>query len=337
MSSYQAHKTYVGVAKTMATWNHANAKLLTADVLASDPLIYHNFTEPKGVAEARADANDMVPNYHTTIYEPGKLTENYYLQTGRLLYPALGVCSTTEGTPNDHAITKRVAQTPIYSGRHSEQVNVDTGESHITDMFSMLLKSYHAECSERGTKATQTASWRYMKSLVDASCDTITRPTVLTDKIFSWNDFTFPIFTYGGDTIEARIIGWSFDVNNVIDWYGLSSGIFTVGEMHNYEDISVTLAIIPTGRSCRELIRTVIESYATDLDLTVKMARNATTDYVQFTHDKLYATPYDIIPGHIKGWKEGYFLTMHQLGGASLGSLAIEVKDKYNDNYYENP
>jgi hypothetical protein len=334
--SYSADKNYNAWALTMAAWNHGAAKLETAHVLPSDPLIAHSFTHPIGQVEPGLDGNGLIPEYRTMGYVPGKLSEQYYLQTGRLLYPALGTCSTTEGTPNTHDISKRTTTTPVYSGRHSQQEG-PASEGHYTDMLSMLCESYHAECSEQRTKATQTATWRWCKGIYDGSCDDITEPTKLTDDYYDWTHFTFPTFTYNSETLECSIVGWSYDILNQIDWYGLSSGVYTSGEVHGYEYISATLAIIPTGRNCRELIRTLKESYATDLDLVVKCARNATTDYIQWTHDKLYAVPFTIVPGTRKGWKETYFLTMYQRGSSSGGSHTAQVKDKYNDDYYENP
>ena len=70
------------------------------------------------------------------------------------------------------------------------------------------------------------------------------------------------------------------------------------------------------------------------MDFTVKLARNATTDFIQWTHDKLYWDPNEIIPGTAANWFEGYMVRLHQL---SSGSLAIQAKDAYNNDYYENP
>ena len=102
--------------------------------------------------------------------------------------------------------------------------------------------------------------------------------------------------------------------------------------MGNYKDISTTLQIVPTGRNCKELIRTALESYATDLDLTTKVARHATNDYIKITHDKLYCMPHDIIPPSRTKWFEGYIITMHQLG---TGTCVHEIVDAYDDDYYE--
>ena len=88
-----------------------------------------------------------------------------------------------------------------------------------------------------------------------------------------------------------------------------------------------------------ELFKLTVDKRASDLILIsnstlFKLARHATNDYLPWTHDKMYCFPFDIIPPHRNNWFEGYLISLHQLG---TGSLGIEIKDSYNDNYYENP
>ena len=70
------------------------------------------------------------------------------------------------------------------------------------------------------------------------------------------------------------------------------------------------------------------------MDLTVKFARNATTDYVQWTHDKCYGRPFTLEANKETGSTERYFLVLAQL---DAGTLAIQAKDSYNSVYYTNP
>jgi len=334
--NYQATGTYIGWAKKMATWRNGDAKLTAANVLASDKLIQVNeLTEPIGMAEPRLKADSVVPKYETTRYSIGSLTATYAFQTGRLLYPFLGGCATTDDDPAGgyytHALSTRTSQTPLNMGRHLERENETDAESERIDILGMLPVSYHLECTESRTQAYQSASWRvaYCK---DTSTDDIAQPTEPAMRTFEWTNLTFPVFTYNSETIEASIIGFSFDIVNEVGWRGLDSGgHFSVGKLFNFADIAVSLMIVPTGKNAFELIRTLKESYATDLDLTWKFTRDATYDYVNIVHDKLYAEPFALHPAHRRGWHEGYLIRMHQDGAGSVSGTVIDALD--DDNY----
>lgn len=322
-------------AKKMAAFRNGDAKLEAADVLASDDLIAYTIDEPIGIAEAIGSSNSMLPKFRTSRFEVGRYGEIKRLQTARDLFPAMGVCSTTEATPNIHAITIRAGanrQVPLNMGRHLQRVNPISAENEIIDVFGMLLATYHAECTELGNQgATQSSSW-ITTFTKNTSVDLLT-PATVTDEPFKWHMFTFPVYTYGGETIEADIIGWSFDVINSVIWVVLdSSGFYTKGKYLPYMFVSTTIELNPFGHNPFELTRTKLESYLTDVDLTVKCARNATTDYIQWTHDKCYTIPFTIAANKQPGSFERYFLQNFQL---NTGSIGIEAKDVYNKSHYE--
>ncbi|KKL61328.1 hypothetical protein LCGC14_2196420, partial [marine sediment metagenome] len=217
-------------------------------------------------------------------------------------------------------------------GRHLQRVNPTSAENEIIDVFGMLLQVYHAECTELGSQvASQSLNW-ISTFTKNTSVDLLT-PATVTDDPFQWNMFTFPTYTYNSETIEADIVGWAFDVVNSVIWVVLdSSGFYTKGKYLPYTFISTTLELNPFGHNPFEVIRTKLESYLTDVDLTVKCARNATTDYIQWTHVKCYTRPFTIAANKQPGSFERYFLQNFQL---NTGSLAIEAKDVYNKAHYE--
>jgi len=332
MTDYDASKVHIEWAKKAAAWRNGDAKWTSSAVVASDEYIGFRLFEPVSVASPIGRSNSYLQHWRTNEYAIGFFQESYYLQTARLLYPAYGACSTTEATPNIHDISIRTSQTPLNMGRHLEIENETDAESERIDLMGLLPASYHTECTESQPKATQTMTWNVAKSL-SVGTDDITEPSSLGIDVLDWSGISFPTFTYNSETLEADILGWSFDIQNNVFWRGLSGGLYSIGKIGDYLNVSVSLNIVPTGKNCKELIRTALESYVTDLDLTVKIARSA-TDYIQFTHDKLYCYPFDIIPPSRNKWFEGYIITMHQLNS---GSLAIQAKDAYNNDYYENP
>lgn len=237
---------------------------------------------------------------------------------------------TTQGSCT-HDITLRTGQTPTNQGRHWERENPVIAESERIDILGMMLNSFHVECSEASPVAVQHNKWgcSYTKN---TGTDEIT-PAELADEGFKWHHFTFPTFTYNSEPIEATIIGWAFDVVNTIHFTGLdTSKRYSIGKYFPLTYIVTTLEITPYGHNIFELIRTDLASYLTDVDLVVKCARNATTDYIQWTHDKVYCQPFVITAEKAPGRVERYLLVLSQL---STGSITIQAKDQYDKKHYE--
>lgn len=332
---YTADRAHVLKSKEMALWRNADAKLVSAGVGFIDDLIAFSLTEPISIATPRVAAS-YIPKYSTTQYRIGRYTEISRLVTAQNLYPAMGICSTTEATPNIHAISVRTgaaAQSTINMGRHVERENPTAAEAERIDILGMLMASFHAECSNTLPEAVQTTDWvtAFTKS---TSTDDIA-PANRTEEPYKWEHFTFSGFTYNSEPIKADIIGWAFDVINTITWTGLDSiRRYSIGKYLPFTQPITTIEINPYGHNAFELIRKRLEDYLTDLDLVVKCARNVTTDYIQWTHDKVYCQPFTIAASKTSGGVERYFLRLFQL---DTGSLAIEAKDAYNNDFYENP
>lgn len=331
---YTADNATLGIPKKGTVFRRADTKYTSSDMLETDVYVEGRLFEPIPIATPTGQSGSYLPKYRTTQFSAGRWQEILLFQTARQLFPAMGICSTTEATPNIHAITQRTTQTPLNMGRHWERRKDDSGEYEVIDMLGLSLNTYHVECSEAFPVAVQTLDWNVNNTLnTDATTDDITL-TEHADEPFKWNMFTFPTWSYNSeDPLETNIIGWAFDVQNTIRITGLDSdGLFEQAKYIPLTSITTTLELRPYGRNPFELIRKKLESYDTDLDLTVKCARNATTDYIQWTHDKLYCQPYTLSAMKRSGSVERYFLVMAQL---NTGSLAIEAKDVYNKAYYE--
>lgn len=334
---YSPINCHIEIAKTMASWRHGDAVLAVGDIIAPDEFDFGVLVDPVAIAEPIGRSSSYLRKYRTNRYRAGRWVENYKLITARLLAKGMGKVATTEGSPNTHDISIRTSQTPYNEGRHLERENETSAESERLDLLGLLCSDYHVECSEEAPIAIQRATWDIAKILnsTDDSTNDITKPADLTEEPFRWENFTFPTFTYNSETIECDILGWAFDIRNRVRAYKVDSdGFFTKGKMGIYEHITTTLTIEPYGSNPFELKRTRIENYITDLDLTVKCARNATDDYIQWTHDKMYAMPWDIRAMRSDEGFERYEIAMHQL---NTGSIAIQAKDDYNDDHYENP
>lgn len=330
---YTADKAHLLKAKKMALFGNGDAKLEAADVQKMDEYIAGRLFRPSGLVAPLATGASYLPKFKTNSWLPGKWEELLFFQTGMNLYPALGGCVTADDTPSAGLYTKtfsiRTSQTPTNQGRHWERENDTPAESERIDIFRMMLNHLHIECSQAVPVALQRNKWgcAYTKS---SGTDEIT-PSQCTDRPYRWSDLTFPTFTYNSETIEATIIGWAFDVVNTLHYTGLTSNRFSIGRYIPLTYVVTTLEINPYGHNIFELIDTELESYLTDVDLTVKCARSA-TDYTQWVHDKVYCQPFVIAAEKAPGSIERYVIVLSQL---STGSITPTEVNAYDDDYYE--
>lgn len=332
---YTADQASLGIPKKGSSFRRSDLKYQAADMLESDVYVEGRLFEPTGIATPTGQSGSYLPFYRTTQYVAGRWQEILLLQTARQLYPAMGKCTTTGGDPYLHEIRIRTTQPPVNMGRHWERRNpsgTPPAEYETIDMVGLSMNSFHAECSQDFPVAVQTLDWNVNNTInTGATTDDLTL-TEHSDEPFKWHMFTFPTFTYNSETIEAEIVGWAFDIQNTVRVTGLDSGKrFEKAKYIPLTLISTTLQIQPYGRNAFELIRDILEDYATDLDLTVKITRSA-NDYLWFTHDKLYAPPLTLSAFKRSGSVETYFLTMNQLNN---GSLEVDGKDNKPIAYYE--
>ena len=318
----------------MAAWRNVEAKLETADVQKMDELISCRLFEPIAIDEATASGASFLPTFRTTRYLPGRYNEILKFQTGMQFYESLGIITTADNTPSagyhTHTGAIRTTQTPTYQGRHLERENTTDAESERIDIFGMMCNSHHIACSEASPVGIQALDWTVASTKNTATDDIAS--SICDDIPFHWSNFTFPTFTYGGETIEATIIGWSLDIINTVRLTDLdSTGKFATGRYIPLTYIMPTVQIIPYGHNFFELMRDA-SPYATDLDLTVVATRTAATDLITMTHDKLYCTPTDIFQSKTPGAIESYYMRMHQL---DTGSFVPLIVDDYVDDYYE--
>ena len=256
------------------------------------------------------------------------------------VYEAMGICTTVDDTPSAGKYTKtfglRTTQTPTNQGRHFTRLNTNSiggsdAESENIDIVGMLLRGLHIECSESSPVAQQIAQWgcSYVKT---ASTDKITAVNLDLGP-YKWEERSFPVFTYNSETIQAHITGWSFDVQNTTMFMAPdSNGLYVNGYYVPHTTITTTLEIVPYGKNAFEIIRTPLGSYLTDLDLTVKFFKNATTHYAQWVHDKVYCYPFTIKVKKQSGYHERYFMRMGQLDTGSIVPTEVNTLD---DDYYE--
>lgn len=320
---------------SLTAWRNAEAKLIASEVQKMDQLISCRLFEPIAMAQPTGEGATFLPKYRTTKYIPGRYQEVLNFQTAMQLYPSVGLVTTADNTPGagdyTHTGAIRTTQTPLNMGRHLERENITDAESERIDIFGMLCNYHHIECSQAFPTATQSLDWS-VASTLNTGTDDIPS-SICDDKPFKWEHFTFPTFTYGGETIEADILGWSLDIQNTTRLVGLdSTKKFSIGKYIPLTYISATIQIFPYGHNAFELIRTALEGYATDLDLTVVATRTAATDLITFTHDKLYCSPFDIAQYKTPGSVETYYMRMHQLNTGSFVPVSV---DKYDDDYYE--
>ena len=331
---YTANNMHLLKAKKMATWRNADAKLEAADVTAIDDVIDISLDEPKSIVTQSGGAS-YLPHYIESGYVPGLYSELLYFQSGINLYPALGTCTTADDTPGAGFYQKtfglRTTQAPLNMGRHWERENDDDNESERIDIMGMCLRNLHIECSEASQVATQLAIWGCAFTL-NTGTEDLTPANISLDP-YRWEHFSFTTSDEDNETLEANIIGWSFDVNNTILLTGPdSSGYYQKGVYIPQTVVTTTLEILPHGHNPFENIRTALGDYTNDFNITVSAVQTTNEHSVIFTHDKVYAYTFTLRSEKRSGFVERYFVRLAQLDTGSIVPVEISTLD---DDYYE--
>ena len=345
---YSARNTKLAYAigpADLTQWDNAQAALVVGELNSIDHFLggqaFHTF--PKSTQINTLPAQSSPYRVVTGRYQ-GSYTLNFLLQTGILSYLVFGACTTTEATPNTHAITVSTGQDPIRFAWHLE--HEVTTNSHRRDMLGHVPQTLTISCSEQegNELARQSVSGMFSYSNLAASDLTVPSPLAVgTHRPYQWTDLinggTSNVinFLYNTGAIGVDIVGvtQTFTRNG-----GLSqkdaNGYPLTGKFTNPMTWSVTLSVIPkdSGTSIFDIWELAHTSYAGDLDLVLNY-KESTSRYLQFTYDKLYLDPNNEEAVEESKWHEGYDITLTPLNENS--SVVIEEKNALNNDYYENP
>jgi hypothetical protein len=320
----------------LTAFRNADAALVVGELQAiDDPFVSGSITMDR-FDEEEHDAWGS-GNFHakTTVKKaakPGQFRFEFRCKTAMALYWAMGACTTTEATPNTHAITPSTSQTPPFLAFH---VEFESSTYPIRyDLLGCYVTSLELQCEDNGI-ATYTIEGEFLKSVAGAD---LAKPTAYTDRVYQFADaMTGGItFTYNSNALNVLQRGFTFRVKN--DHYvgGIDSGGYpSVVVLKKKEfEVDLTVSALGTNGVAQNLYVTsklALGDYAGDLLVTIKLQRSA-TDYIQVSLNKTRLLPFE--------WSvstDDQFSSDITLVHADGATVAIEAKDTYNNDYYENP
>jgi hypothetical protein len=353
---YYFEEAYIGYAiGTAATYGigtnqYNNAAALTTDqTKAFDARTVQNLSitpSRPGTEKVKMMGTGNLHEKETleTIWMPGKFSFDVPARTGILLYPACHTCSTTDGTPNIHAVTPAVAGSNVV--RFAFHVEA---ESSTTPYRRDLLGAYITLLELKN--ADQQASMYHVEGefLIDVPGSDLAQDTKLTDRTFSFADCTVGgwTFTYDSNAVDGEVLGATFRVENTYGMGGCASATIDSVTKVFYKECYLTeqnfsfdVTFKPKGdngaaQNLYTIARTPLSSYAGALAFGMYMARNASNDYIDIALDEteLQPFPIDISPSDV--FTHDITLISSRRGSNSP-SPAIEIKDAYDTKYYEN-
>lgn len=337
---YQAYA--IGTAD-LTQWDNAQAALVVGELNAMDWFIGAEITNTKPRTER---LNPMTSTHIPKRLQVGRILGAYasthFLQTGILQYVVMGACTTTEATPNIHAITKTTGQDPIRYAPHFEK-EVTTNHRR-RDLMGHVPISLDVYCSEKVPIATQTITTQFAFTGVGGD---LAQPTALTQAAhapYKWYDykhasgassFLYNTGAIGVDIVEIHEhIGWSGALFGTYDSNGYPTAGKLVPPFDSYVEIGFRFT--DTGTDIRAISDLAHGSYAGDLDIIIDFYESATR-YRKNTWDKMYVAPesFKEIYKTEGSWYDGATVKLEFLDENS--SCVCEEKNALNNDYYENP
>ena len=333
-----------GGAADLTAWDNAQVALIVAELNAIDwfktASIVH--TKPRTVNIMPMPATH-IPKRVTVGVMNGNLVTTHWLQTGIFTYFVMGACTTTEATPNIHAITKQTGEAPIFLAFHYEKEG--TTDNRRKDLLGFAGGSLDITCSEADPIALQVFTSRFAYSGAGGNLAEPTAFVQATHAPYNWYNYRSAsgasAFLYNAGALNVQIvglamhIGWSDNKMGTFD----AAGYPTDGLCTPPFDASITLTVDFTdaaGTAIDTISDLAHDAYAGDLDVIVDFYESATR-YLKYTWDDMFIDPesYEELFKDEGDWYDGATFTLKFRNETS--SLVVEEKNALNNDYYENP
>jgi hypothetical protein len=330
--------------KELTDWNNGGVKLALGDLKAIDyfhhALVQH--TKPQTI-EINPMTATHYPKRLTTGVVEGSLATTHYLQTAIFTYAVMGACTTTEATPNIHAITKGTTEAPIRFAMHFEKEG--TTAARRKDCVGFIPRALDITVSEASTVAFQTYNAVFSESI---AADDIAQPTPYvqgTHSPYTWfhtkHASAATVFDYNSGAINVDIVdiamhfGWKGYQFGPYDSDGFPTNGVVVPPFEAWVDLGVRLTD-GAGTNLDAIADTKHDSYAGDLDFILDFYESANR-YIKYTWDDMYIVPdsYQEVFKEEGNWFDGVRFKLVFRNETS--SLAVEEKNSLNNDSYENP
>ena len=336
---------YMGYAigKDLTAWLNAKAPLVVGEINSMDWFISADVThtKPKTI-EVNPMTSGHVPKRITVGRDLGKITANYFLQTGILTYVVMGA-STAVGAGVMRTITKDLNETPIKLGFHLEKEG--TTANRRKDALGIVPNNLNIYVSEQQPIAKQTYTGEFAFT---GDGGNLAQPNALVQATYlpyTWYNYRSASgtseFLYHGGAINVEPIG----LNLNFGWTGSKFGGYDeLGYPANglYTPpfwVKVTLECLRKDAGGTD-IETISDldhaSYAGDLNFIADFYQSATR-YLLFDFDDMYVDPKSFVETFISDgdWFDGVkFDLIFRNETSSLISKEINALD---DTYYTNP
>lgn len=328
----------------LTAWANANIPIVLGELFSFDRI--QSATIEYCEVETIEVASTTPPLRLVAGMKRGKALLKTWFMTGILDYVVMGACTTTEATPNIHAITFAADNDPPFFALHCEKEETNNPQRDDAMGWITLSDDIYCDESKVGWNATRTTNAEFAYSGAGGDLAATDALSLATYRPYSWNDYKHADST-SAFTIVGGAIG--FEITSLNIHKGWSGGQFsaysgnypTVGKYVKPFRYSARLTgyRTDTGTDIADIVKlTPTELIAIgDLDLIVDFYQ-AATKYHKTTFDKMY------IPS--SSWREEYIFH----GGAWIpgvsfllepldddSSCVIEEKNALNNDSYENP
>lgn len=224
-------------------------------------------------------------------YQPGVLSLTGTLRDLSMLKHMLHPASWTQNTDTPSAgYYTRTAREGLESTISSFQllvysVNTDSGETIYTLLIGCVISSVTLSCSQNG-QVQVAITGSYAKSVVGVALSSL--PSEKSDMGYDWGKAAVT-FTLATVAIPAFITDWVINWNNNITLQTGDGQDYPSEAFYGDQEIFVGLKFSPkTADWWADTVETAAPGSDDDLDITLKIARDGTYDYIQFAFEKMW-------------------------------------------------
>lgn len=211
------------------------------------------------------------------------LTGNLYqLPFFKMLTTAV---TNVDATPNTHTyVTTTARASTIPSFQLYVEVLNETSGQNLVHLFVGCVVQSLVITARNGELVQGTVTILSAREITGTALTSV--PTLPILPVFDVTN-TLVTFTHGGTAYEFMPVSWAFKYNDGKQMTN-KTNIYAEEVDPGRREIEVTLTVQPKEKAVINDFLSQVPSTASDIDLTIKLSRDTTTDFISFAFEKLW-------------------------------------------------
>lgn len=207
--------------------------------------------------------------------------------------PLMGACSTTGPSGSDYThtyitTTARASYPPSFQLLEKIVNDTSANNKYLLHVGCVIVR-----CDLKGDQnnlITATFTVMFARTITGLALNTFP-PLLHTERCHDFENATVT-HNVGGSAYNNSVKGWTIVINNNVQTDRAAGELYPDRALWGFREISIGLDLTPKDWADFTDAETD-PATAKDIDITIKMSRNTTSDYLQFAFEKLWVLTYD--------------------------------------------